>query len=199
MNAMSSEKRPYTLKARAERQEETRRRIVAATAALHEEVGPARTTVAEIARRAGVQRLTVYNHFPQEGELLAACQAHVLADRPPPDFGAALAVEDPAARVAAALEVLYADFRAREPMTAKVVRDRAALPELDALLAETLDVQMAQLADALAAGFGAARGVRPLLAVAVEFGTWQRLAREGLDDRAAARLMAAAVAGTASP
>jgi AcrR family transcriptional regulator len=199
MNAMSSEKRSYTLRARAERQEETRRRIVAATAALHEEVGPARTTVAEIARRAGVQRLTVYNHFPQEGELLAACQAHVLEGRPPPDFGAALAVEDPAERAAAVLEVLYADFRAREPMTAKVVRDRAALPELDALLAGTLDVQMAQLADALAGGFGAGREVRALLAVALEFGTWQRLAREGLDDRAAARLMADAVAGTASP
>jgi AcrR family transcriptional regulator len=196
---MSSEKRPYRMQARAARQEETRRRIVAATVALHEEVGPARTTVAEIARRAGVQRLTVYNHFPEEGELLAACQAHVLAGQPPPDFSAALALEDPRERVAAALEVLYADFRAREPMTAKVVRDRAALPELDALLAGTLDVQMAQLGEALAAGFGGAQPTRALLAVALDFGTWQRLAGAGLDDRASARLMAGAVAGTASP
>lgn len=191
------------MQARAERQEETRRRIVAATVALHEEVGPARTTVAEVARRAGVQRLTVYNHFPQEGELLAACQAHVLGDRPPPDFSAALSVEDPRARVAAVLGVLYADYREREPMTAKVVRDRALLPELDALLAGTLDVQMAQLGDALARGFGLSgargRSMRALLAVALDFGTWQRLAGAGLDDRAAAGLMAGAVAGTASP
>jgi AcrR family transcriptional regulator len=196
---MSNEKRPYRMKARAERQEETRRRIVATTVALHEEVGPARTTVAEIARRAGVQRPTVYNHFPEEGELLAACQAHVLAVQPPPDFTEALALGDPRARVAAALEVLYRDFRAREPMTAKVVRDRAALPELDALLAGTLDVQMAQLGEALAAGFGGSRPVRALLAVALDFGTWQRLAGAGLDDRAAAGLMAAAVERTASP
>ncbi|MBA2357350.1 MAG: TetR family transcriptional regulator, partial [Actinobacteria bacterium] len=37
--------------------------MAAVTAALHEEVGPARTTIAEIARRAGVQRLTVYKNF----------------------------------------------------------------------------------------------------------------------------------------
>ena len=60
---MSTETRKYSLKARAERQAETRRRIVEATAELHTEVGPAQTTVAEIARRAGVQRLTVYNNF----------------------------------------------------------------------------------------------------------------------------------------
>ena len=69
MNAMSSESRKYELKARAEKQADTRRRIVEATSELHEEVGPARTTVAEIARRAGVQRLTVYNNFPNETEL----------------------------------------------------------------------------------------------------------------------------------
>src|SRR5436190_63027 len=71
MNTMSSQTRKYELKERAERQEATRRRIVEATVALHEEVGPARTTVAEIARRAGVQRLTVYNHFPELAATLA--------------------------------------------------------------------------------------------------------------------------------
>jgi AcrR family transcriptional regulator len=69
-------KRKYELKARADRQAETRRRITEATVALHEEVGPARTTVTEVARRAGVTRLTVYNNFPEERELFAACQGH---------------------------------------------------------------------------------------------------------------------------
>src|SRR3712207_7218377 len=41
---------------RAEAQQATRARIAAAAAELHEEVGIARTTVADIARRAGVQR-----------------------------------------------------------------------------------------------------------------------------------------------
>src|SRR5437764_8019332 len=101
---MSSEKtktskRPYRLRERARRQEETRRRIAAATAALHEEVGPARTTIAEIARRAGVQRPTVYSNFPREGELFAACQAHFLTEHPPPDPTAPLALADAPERV----------------------------------------------------------------------------------------------------
>jgi AcrR family transcriptional regulator len=69
---MSTQRRKYQLKARAERQQRTRQRIVEATVALHQEVGPARTTVAEIARRAGVQRLTVYNHFADLSDLLPA-------------------------------------------------------------------------------------------------------------------------------
>src|ERR1700716_4009671 len=91
VNAMSSQIRKYELRARAEKQDETRRRIVEATAALHEEVGPARTTVAEIARRAGVQRLTVYNYFPIETELFDACGRHSMETNPPPDPSAALA------------------------------------------------------------------------------------------------------------
>jgi AcrR family transcriptional regulator len=100
---MSNEKRKYELKARAENQDRTRERIVAATAELHEEVGPARTTVAEIARRAGVQRLTVYNHFPAEAQLFAACSAHWLSGHPPPDPTPALALEDAADRLRAVL------------------------------------------------------------------------------------------------
>jgi AcrR family transcriptional regulator len=84
-NGMSSEKRKYELKARAESQEETRRRIVEATVALHQEVGPARTTVSEVARRAGVNRVTVYNHFPDDLDLFAACQRHFLAEHPLPE------------------------------------------------------------------------------------------------------------------
>src|ERR687895_2399492 len=104
---MSIQKRKYDLRARAERQEETRRRIAAATAELHEEVGPARTTVAEIARRAGVQRLTVYNNFPDEYELFAACQGHFIAENPPPDLSATLAIEGPRERLEAVLRPLY--------------------------------------------------------------------------------------------
>src|SRR5437762_6284178 len=124
MNAMSNEKRKYQLKARAERQEETRRRIVEATVALHEEVGPAKTTVAEIARRAGVQRLTVYNHFPDEGALIAACQEHYYAMQPPPDLTRALALEEPGERLHSVLSLLYAWYRQTEAGSAPVLQDR---------------------------------------------------------------------------
>lgn len=194
MSTVSSEKRRYELKARAARQRETRRRIVDATVALHQELGPARTTVTEIARRAGVQRLTVYNHFPEESDLFAACQGQFLADHPAPDFAAALALDDPRARVHAALGALYASYRAREPMTHNVVRDRGALPALDALMTKTMDAQLTQLAGALAAPLDArgedAERLHAILALALDFWTWRRLTREGLGDAGAAELMA---------
>jgi AcrR family transcriptional regulator len=199
---MSSRKRKYELKARAERQQETRRRIVEATIELHQELGPARTTVVEVARRAGVNRLTVYNHFPEEAELFAACQGQFLARHPPPDFTEALALHEPTARVRAALRALYGSYRVREPMTAKILRDRAALPALDALMERTFDAQLATLLEALASGFGtsgeSAQRVRAVLAVALDFWTWQRLERQGLDDHTAAELMAELVAAAAA-
>jgi AcrR family transcriptional regulator len=185
---MSSEKRPYRLKERARRQEETRRRIAAATAALHEEVGPARTTIAEIARRAGVQRPTVYSNFPTEGQLFAACQAHFVAEHPLPDLSAALALADPAERVRRVLLGLYGWYRETEAMTGNTQRDRRLLPELDALLAEGADRQLDQLAAALADDAAA----RALVRLALDFATWQRLTSEGLSDAEAARLIAGA-------
>ncbi len=197
VNAMSTQKRKYELRARAERQRETRRRIAAVTAELHEEVGPARTTVAEIARRAGVQRLTVYKNFPDEYDLFAACQRHFLAEHPPPDPSAALALTDPEQRLEAVLHPLYRWYRRTERTSANVRRDRDIVPALDALMSRTTDARAATLADALAAGFVQGgrprRDVRALVALALDFASWRRLTREGLSDAAAARLMAKAV------
>src|SRR3954454_10659808 len=107
MNAVSTQKRRYELKAGAEAQQATRARIAAAAAALHEEVGIGRTTVADIARRAGVQRLTVYNHFPDLHALLPACTAHWLTEHPPPDLDHALALAEPEERLRAVLTAQY--------------------------------------------------------------------------------------------
>jgi AcrR family transcriptional regulator len=199
---MSNQKRKYELRARAERQAQTRARIAAATAELHEEVGPARTTVAEIARRAGVQRLTVYKHFPDEYELFAACQGHFLAENPPPDPSRAFKIEDPGERLESVLRQLYRWYRRTERTSANVRRDRDTIPALDALMAATTDAKSAELAKALAAGF--ARGPRPrrpvraAVALALDFWTWRRLAKEGLSDVRAARLMVVAVRAAAT-
>jgi AcrR family transcriptional regulator len=198
---MSSEKRKYELKERAQRQEETRRRIAAATAELHAEVGPARTTIAEIARRAGVQRLTVYNNFPDESQLFAACQRHFMAENPLPELASALAAEDPGERLETVLRDLYGWFRQTERMSTNVRRDRQLMPALDAVMAEG-DSRVAALADTLAAGFAdgqkPSRAVRAAVALALDFWAWRRLALEGLDDGSAARLMADAVRGAAA-
>lgn len=201
MNTMSTQNRKYELKARADAQAETRRRIVEATMELHQEVGPARTTVAEIARRAGVQRLTVYKHFPDEADLFAACQGRFLSEHPLPDYGAALTATDPAVRVRKVLEAHYESFRDRASMTSKVLRDRSVLPALDGLLAATMDASMQQLTEALAGPF-AVRGKRgerlqAMIAVALDFWTWHRVTSTGLDDAAAAALMSDMVAAAA--
>jgi AcrR family transcriptional regulator len=188
LNTVSSQKRKYELKARAEAQEATRARIAAAAASLHEEVGIGKTTVADIARRAGVQRLTVYNHFPDLAALLPACTAHWMTERPMPDLEPALALEDPADRLRAALTLLYGWYRQTAPMLERVLGERAAIPELDAWMAQSADALIAELTARLSEGFE-----RPLVALALDFWTWQRLDREGLDDAAAAELMARAV------
>jgi AcrR family transcriptional regulator len=191
---MSTEKRRYELKARAEAQQATRARIAAAAAGLHEEVGIAKTTVADIARRAGVQRLTVYNHFPDLHALLPACTAHWLTEHPRPDLEPAFAPEDPAERLRAALTALYAWYRETAPMQRRVLGERASVPELDEWLARSTDPVLAELAAGLSAGFDRP-DAHALVAVALDFWTWQRLDREGLDDAAAAELMTRAVCG----
>lgn len=198
---MSSQTRRYTLKARAEKQAETRRRIVEATSALHEEVGPARTTVAEIARRAGVQRLTVYNNFPDEKELFAACGDLSLAQNPLPDPSAALAIDNPAERLRAVLGSFYVRYRKTAQASENLQRDRLVIPALDAVMKIRMDQQVANLADALAAGFTpaarSAKGLRAAVALALDFWTWRRLAGEGLSDDDAAALMVGAVKAAA--
>src|SRR4051812_45614851 len=127
---MSGQKRKYEMKARAEAQEATRAKIAAAAAQLHEEVGIAKTTVADIARRAGVQRLTVYNHFPDLDALLPACRAHWIGEHPFPDLDAPFAVEDPAERLRAVLTALYAWYRDGAAMNRRVNGERSTIPEL---------------------------------------------------------------------
>ena len=193
---MSTEKRRYELKARAEAQQATRARIAAAAAGLHEEVGVAQTTVADIARRAGVQRLTVYNHFPDLGALLPACSAHWLAEHPQPDLGPAFALEDPAQRLRSVLASLYGWYREAAPMQRRVQGERATVPELDAWMAQSADPMLAELATGLSADFDHPQA-RALVALALDFWTWQRLDREGLGDVEAAELMTSVVSGAA--
>src|SRR2546430_11622416 len=57
---------------------------------------------------------TVYNNFPRERELFAACQAHFLSEHPPPDPGAALGIADPLERTRRALAELYGWYRDRK-------------------------------------------------------------------------------------
>src|SRR3954463_13834612 len=177
----ATQPRRYELKERARRQEETRQRIIETTAALHEEAGPARTTVAEIARRAGVQRLTVYNHFPEEAELFGACSAHFMASHPMPDPGAWTQIADPAQRLRRAATELYRRHDETEAMTANVLRDAEAMPALRAVIAQGREAYEAAVGEILLAGRGL-RGKRKhkvaaAIGLGVSFPTWQHLVR----------------------
>ncbi len=198
---MPGPNRKYELKARAETLAQTRQRIVEAAAGLHAEVGPARTTVAEIARRAGVRRATVYNHFPDESDLFAACGDYSLTRNPPPDPSAALTLDNPAERLRAALTAFYAWYRKTARGQENLQRDRLLVPALDTAMATRMDQPIADLANSLAAGFapldGSGQGLRAVVALALDFWTWRRLASEGLSDDNAAALMVAAVKAAA--
>lgn len=185
--------RKYTQKRRAEQQSETRRRIVEAVYALHGEIGPARTTIKAIAERAGVERLTVYRHFADEGEIFAACGAHFQAEIPPPDPSTWAGLTDPAARLRTALLAFYDYYRRGENLLAKAQRDAPELPALAALLAPW-DRLVEMVREDLQTAWRADDVARPSLAAAIghalRFDTWRSLAHvEGLDDAAAAELM----------
>src|SRR6185369_15947630 len=90
------------------------------------------------ARRAGVERLTVYNHFPERGDLFAACQRHFLAAHPRPSLGPH-PEREPETGLRSVLTDLYRWFRENAAMERHIHRDRAAVPELDALLESTAD------------------------------------------------------------
>src|SRR5215813_5696546 len=125
---MSDQKRAYRMTRRAENEEQTRLRITESAVALHEELGPARTSISAIAERAGVRRSTVYRHFPDEDTLFAACSSHWRAHNPPPDPRAWAAEADPAERSRRALGELYAFYASTEAMYVSLLRDEPLLP-----------------------------------------------------------------------
>jgi len=192
MSSQMSEKRKYELKKRAERLAETRRRITEATVELHRTVGPAATHINEVARRAGVQRMTVYNHFPNDTALLTACSAHWRALHPTPDLAAWRTVQDPGARLRLGLRELYGWYRETEPMTANVLRDAQVLPALHAILEGGLLRYLDQARGVLTEPIGA-RGRRrqrvdAAARAAIDLHTWRALAPLG--DAEAAELAA---------
>jgi AcrR family transcriptional regulator len=199
---MSDRKRPYRKTLRAELEDETHRRITESAVALHEQLGPARTSISAVAERAGVRRSTVYRHFPDEEALFAACSSHWGAANPPPDPRAWAAIEDPAERTETALRELYAFYGRTEGMYASLLRDESVVPIVQRLLGDFYGYLRA-VQDILMAGRGlrgrAARRTRAALGHALAFPTWRSLTREqALADGDAVALMCALVEGAAA-
>lgn len=194
--------RKYKLKRRAEQQEETRRRIVEATVALHEELGAAHTSIRAIAERAGVERATVYRHFPDERSLFTACTSHYAAANPPPAPEAFERIADPGQRLEAGLAAIYAYHRRTEVMTYKAERDLPLLPVLADVLAPSFQ-HWVRLREVLTAGWqpeqAGGRMLDAAIGHAMSFQTWRSLVRdENLSDAEAVELMVTMIRRVAS-
>jgi AcrR family transcriptional regulator len=175
-----SSTRNYELKARAERQLETRRRIVDAAVELHSTLGPSRATVKAIAERAGVTRPTVYAHFPDERALFQACSGHVRETVPGPSPEAWSAIADPADRLEAALREFYAYYERLESLLENVERDARTMPiiaELNGDRIRHLEEVRAGLLDAWPVRGEARERLGRAIGHALEFATWQSLVR----------------------
>lgn len=185
--------RQYKKRKRAESEAETRQRIAAAAAELHGELGPARTTFSAVAERAGVQRATLYRHFPDEEALFEACSAHWSERNMPPDPTAWATIEDPAKRLRVALGELYAWYAKTEYMLEKLLRDMTLVPAVAKQLG-AMDFYFAAVSDVLMAG-RRTRGARrrrthAAIGHALSFETWRSLVRgQGLSTDDAVDLM----------
>jgi len=195
---MSTEKRTYRMTRRAEAQDATRLRITESAVELHRTLGPSQTTMAAVAEHAGVQRSTLYRHFPDETALFDACSAHWRSLHPAPDIGSWRHLADPQERLVTGLTELYRWYRETETMLNAVIRDQTIVPDLGVRLSSFYErLDMAH--DVLLADRGLRGrrriGVSALLRLALKFESWRALCREsGLEDREAAELVATLVA-----
>jgi len=186
-------KRTYTKRARAEKENETRKRILDATLAMWAENGPAATTITAVAARAGVQRLTLYRHFGEEAALASAAWSHLENEAPPPDPAGWASVGDPARRTRKALRALYRYYRDNAAVLGPLLRDAPQVSSLaDAV--RTRERYLTGVIATIEAGWNArGRAKAAMLEAtfrhAVRFSTWQSITDAGLADRDAARLI----------
>ena len=194
---MSDQKRTYRKKQRAELEDQTRLRITESAVALHEELGPARTSISAIAERAGVRRSTVYRHFPDEDALFAACSTHWRATNPPPDPGAWAAIADPPSAPRRRCASSTPSTAAPGPMYESLLRDEPHVPAVEQRLRDFHGF-LGATRDVLMTGRGlrgsAARRTQAAIGHALAFPTWHSLTQgQGLSDDDAAALMSGLV------
>lgn len=182
--------RTYTLGRRAEQQAETRRRIVEAAVDLHGSVGPALTTISMVAERAGVQRHTLYAHFPDERSLYLACSALSLERDPLPDAAPWRTIAGRGERLQTGLTAIYGWYERNADLAGCVLRD-AAFHSLTKEISELrFGPFMANYRDVLGAKL--TQKQRAMLTLALSFFTWRTLARDGgLKQNAAAAMVQA--------
>lgn len=189
--------RAYTLKRRAEQQAETRLRIVEAAVALHGELGPALTTLSMVAERAGVQRHTLYAHFPDERNLLMACSGLSVERDPLPNPAAWRDIVDRRERLRIGLAALYAWYERNAELVGCVLRDAGFHPLTKEIAELRYGPTMAAYAGVLGTKLNSRQ--RAMLHLALGYSTWRRLACDsGLKSVAAAKMMTQAISAASN-
>ena len=186
--------RKYRKRRRADLEDETRRRITEALVELHGSIGPLRTTIQAVAAQAGVQRATVYRHFPDELSMFAACSVHWSEENPLPDPSAWAALGDPNRRMRMALGELYGFYARNQRMLANIFRDEALVDALGPAM-QTLRNYFEVATAVIVSGFKAQDSdlpvVRAAVGHAISFSTWSSLTQEnGLSQDGAISMMA---------
>ena len=179
--------RAYNLGRRAESAEDTRRRIVAATRALHVEQGVAATTVKQIARRADVSVGTVYHHFPTYDDMIRACgQLTFQLVRPPTEaiFAGCRSTRERIERLTHEVFACYDRF----PDLESTRCDRRKLPVLDQDMSK-FDQHLAALVRQAVAPAGGR--IQRMARALTDVGVYRTLTSQGLSTREAADQVAA--------
>jgi AcrR family transcriptional regulator len=171
--------RKYDMSNRSAAVDETRRRIVEATMALHDAQGVRATSFQDIADRAGVALGTVYRHFPTLDELIPACGEQAMARLALPD--------------AAACREVFAGTRSREERLRRLVRETFGIYERGAAMVEAVrvegevhpmiaaaHVEIEAALDRLVSRAVADRSGRRLARALVDVRVWRALAEQGI-------------------
>ena len=180
--------RRYVMEGRARTAEDTRRRIVEATYALHQERAIGDTTMKDIAERADVGLGTVYHHFPTYNDAVRACGAHTFAMAAPPDttiFNDAKTLDE---RVAKLADELFA-FYERAPGLGRARADRHKFEALQGFVERWNAAFAALVNEALRSADGGA-AFAPVLIALLDFDVHARLTANGFSTTEAARLVA---------
>ena len=175
---------------RAAAVEETRRRIVDATRALHGERGIAATSWEDIAQRAGVGVGTVYRHFRSLDELIPACgrvSMQVIALPDPRTAATLFERADDATRIRRLVGEAYAIYERGAPEL-RVVRLEPDVHPSVTQAAEDLEASLQALTDAALDPLACSEADRRLVRAMLDLGTWDALRGYGLsqDDAVAA-------------
>lgn len=165
--------------------EQTRERIVAAAFGLHATIGPSHTTIRAIADHAGVQRHTVYAHFPDLDSLYEACTTHGIRSSGMPEPDGWRAIDRPIDRFRHGLTEMVAWYRANEQMLGNILFDvDPSAPPPTA--PDPFEVRMRLLLDVLVEGWqlepDRRRTLEAVAGHALAFTTWRSLAAGGLGD-----------------